>query len=83
MMDVTRRLPHMLADAGEERDHIVFYRFFYFIDPGDVKFRLLLDFCQSFGRDLFSFGQGFAGKDLHIQPDLELVFRFPKSRHFR
>ena len=73
----------IFGQVGQEGDDVVLGLALDLIDPVDVELALLPDGLGGGARDHSQFGLGIAGMGLDLEPDAELVFRFPDTGHFR
>ena len=80
-MNETAVLADLFRDRSEKGDHIVFCRFFDFIDSCDIESGLFPDIPQRFVRNFAPLCHGLTGQDFDIQPLSVTVFRTPDRFH--
>ena len=83
LMDEAGVRADMFGEIGQEGDDVVLGLALDLIDPVDIELALLPDGFGGGARDHAQFGLGVAGMGLDLEPDAELVFRFPDTGHFR
>ena len=81
-VDVAARIAHVLVHVGEEGDHVVPHLRLDLEDALHTEGGLLLDGGHGVGGHPAQLAVGLRGRDLHIQPALELGLLAPEVAHF-
>ena|SRR6188768_2352609 len=82
-MYITALLAKRLGNGAKKGGDIVVGDADVLVDPFDIEAGVAANLGGSFVWDLAEFGPGFDGRDLYIEPALELVLVAPDCCHLR